>query len=413
MTSPRNSLKQHYQQVRTQTEYLCQPLETEDFQVQSIIQTSPPKWHIAHMSWFFETFVLSHFDKHYRAFDKNYDYLFNSYYFTHGQMQPRAHRNLLSRPTLQQIWDYRRAVDEQVIAVIETTDEACWQELEFRVTLGLHHEQQHQELLLMDIKHNFSANPLQPVYRDDLNQRHLQQRESRWVEVCSGVVQQGHDGRGFAFDNESPRHSVITPEYKLADQLVSNEQYLEFIDAGAYDNPALWLADGWTVIQREQWKHPLYWNRENAGWSEFTLGGRQPLRPEEPVCHVSFYEADAFARWDGKRLPLEHEIEHVNASRPITGNFADSEIFHPCAAGEEAHWYGDLWTWTASPYTPYPGFKPLQGSMGEYNGKFMSSQMVLKGGSCVTPAGHTRASYRNFFYPDERWAFTGIRLADN
>lgn len=413
MPSSPVSLAQRFKQVRAQTEYLCQPLETDDFQVQSNLQTSPPKWHIAHMSWFFETFVLSHFDSRYQVFDSEFDFIFNSYYFTHGEMHPRAKRHLLTRPTLKRVWDYRQAIDEKMLELFDRVDDARWSDLEFRLTLGLHHEQQHQELLLMDIKQNFSSNPLQPVYRDDLNQCVNQPRETGWVKVGAGVVQQGHDGEGFAFDNESPRHPVISRGYRLADQLVTNRQYLEFIDDGAYHNPALWLSDGWAFIQQQQCRHPLYWREESGGWSEFTLGGRRPLRPDEPVCHISFYEADAFARWVGKRLPLEHEIEHVIASHPLNGNFADSELYHPAIAGKAAHWYGDLWTWTASPYTAYPGFKPLQGSMGEYNGKFMSNQMILKGGSCVTPAGHTRASYRNFFYPDERWAFTGIRLADD
>jgi len=265
----------------------------------------------------------------------------------------------------------------------------------------------------MDIKHNFSVNPLKPAYRDDLKIPLGETRPMRWLERGGGIQQIGHEGRGFAYDNETPRHDVLMQEHRLADRFITNGEYMEFIQDGGYENSALWLSDGWAIIQREGWRHPLYWQHIEERWMQFTLGGMRKLNPHEPVCHISFYEADAYARWAGKRLPMESELESVLADHTVTGNFTDSGLFHPAPAADEGQWFGDLWAWTASPYSAYPGFKPLAGSMGEYNGKFMSNQMVLKGGCCVTPHGHTRASYRNFFYPDERWIFNGLRLAED
>lgn len=409
----REALTREFYRVRRRTENLCAPLATDDLQIQSIAQTSPPKWHIAHVSWFFEAFVLPYFDPGYRAFDDRFDYLFNSYYYTHGHMYPRPQRGLLSRPTVEQIYAYRAHVDAQMHRLIEDVDDAQWQELVIRVALGLNHEQQHQELLLMDVKHNFSVNPLKPAYRKDLLAPPGKTRETRWIERAGGIHRVGHDGEGFAFDNETPRHEVLLIDHRLADRFVTNEEYMAFVESGGYRNPALWLSDGWALLQREGWHHPLYWGNQDGEWMQFSLGGLRELNPHEPVCHLSYYEADAYARWAGKRLPLEAELEAQLAVQPVTGNFADRDLLHPAPAGSGGQWYGDLWTWTGSPYTAYPGFKPLAGSMGEYNGKFMSNQMVLKGGCCVTPAGHTRASYRNFFYPEERWAFTGLRLAEN
>ena len=409
----REALIAEFERVRRYTETLCAPLATDDYQIQSIAQTSPPKWHIAHVTWLFEAFVLPHFDPGYKPFHPGFDFLFNSYYYTHGHMHPRPKRGLLSRPTVEEVYHYRAYVDERMRRLMESVDEAKWEELAFYVILGLNHEEQHQELLLMDIKHNLSVNPLKPAYREDLAMPSGENRPLRWLEQAGGIRQAGHAGAGFAYDNETPRHEVLLRDHRLADRFVTNGEYLEFIKDGGYTEPALWLSDGWALIQGGNCHHPLYWLHTEDGWQQFTLGGMRELNPHEPVCHLSFYEADAYARWAGKRLPLESELEALLAELPVTGNFADSDLLHPAPAGEAGQWYGDLWAWTASPYTAYPGFKPLAGSVGEYNGKFMSNQMVLKGGCCATPGDHIRATYRNFFYPDECWAFTGLRLAED
>lgn len=409
----RETLIAEFERVRSYTETLCSPLATDDYQIQSIVQTSPPKWHIAHVSWFFEAFVLTHFEHGYKPFHPSFDFLFNSYYYTHGKMYPRPNRGLLSRPTVEEVYRYRAHVDASMRHLMETVDGTQWEALAFRVILGLNHEEQHQELLLMDVKHNYSVNPLRPAYRDDLKTAQGIARPARWLERSGGIRQIGYGDSGFAYDNETPRHNVLVQDHSLADRFITNSEYLAFIDDGGYANPALWLSDGWALIQREGWHHPLYWQQDESSWIQFTLGGMRALNLHEPVCHISFYEADAYARWAGKRLPLESELEILLAEYPVTGNFADSEQFHPAPAGDTGQWFGDLWAWTGSPYARYPGFKPLAGSMGEYNGKFMSNQMVLKGGCCATPYGHSRASYRNFFYPEERWAFTGLRLAED
>ena len=406
------TLIEAYRKVRRHTELLCEPLAAEDYQVQSIDETSPPKWHIAHVTWFFETFVLSRYAPGYAPYRREYDYLFNSYYYTHGQMHPRPRRGMLSRPIVGEVFDYRARVDEAVTRLLEEATDRDREELYARITLGLHHEQQHQELLLMDVKHNFSVNPLKPAYREDLAAPPGETRPARWIEREGGIEEVGHAGGGFAFDNETPRHTRLLRDHRLADRFVTNGEYLAFIDDGGYDDPALWLSDGWSLIQGEGWRHPLYWEARD-GWRQFTLGGMRDLNPHEPVCHLSYYEADAYARWAGKRLPLEEELETLLARQPIAGNFVDSGYLHPAPAGGNGQWFGDLWAWTASPYTAYPGFKPLGGAMGEYNGKFMSNQMVLKGGCCLTPADHVRSSYRNFFYPRDRWPCTGLRLAED
>ncbi len=411
--SNRETVIAEFDRVRRHTELLCAPLEIDDYQIQSIVQTSPPKWHIAHVTWLFETFVLQHFISGYKLFNSRFDYLFNSYYYTHGEMHPNARRGMLSRPTLDEVYRYRAYVNDRMKELMENAEDAKWQELVFYVILGLNHEEQHQELLLMDVKHNFSVNPLLPAYRDNLPSPQSETRAVRWLERAGGIHLVGHDNGGFSYDNETPRHDVLLRDFRLADRFVTNGEYLEFIKADGYIDPALWLSDGWSLIQRESWRCPLYWKQVDGGWNQFTLGGLRALNLHEPVCHLSFYEADAYARWAGKRLPLESELEILLAEQSVTGNFADSELFHPSPAAHQGQWYGDLWAWTASPYTAYPGFKPLAGSVGEYNGKFMSNQMVLKGGCCATPSGHTRASYRNFYYPEQRWAFTGLRLAED
>ena len=413
LESPRQELIAEFIRVRQFSEDLCAPLQPEDYQIQSIVQTSPPKWHLAHVSWLFEAFVLSRFKPDYQVFDPHFDFLFNSYYFTHGKMHPRAQRGMLTRPTVDQVYHYRAHVDTQMRELISTINEHDWEDLNFLVILGLNHEQQHQELMLMDIKHNFSVNPLKPAYREDLNCPSAKPVGLDYLEYRGGTHTIGHQGNGFAYDNESPRHDVLLEDFRIANRLVTNAEYLEFIEDGAYDKPEFWLSDGWSLLQNGAPKHPLYWIPQDKGWAQFTLGGLRELNLDEPVCHVNYYEADAFARWSGKRLPLESELEIALSARPIEGNFREDGLLHPAPARGEGQWYGDLWTWTASPYTAYPGFKPLAGSVGEYNGKFMSNQMVLRGGSCVTPTEHIRASYRNFFYPNECWAFTGIRLAED
>jgi ergothioneine biosynthesis protein EgtB len=407
----RENLAAAFLAARHASEGICEPLAIDDFQVQSVTETSPPKWHLAHVTWFFETFVLSHYDPDYRPFSPAFAYLFNSYYETVGAMHPRPRRGLLSRPAVEEIRRYRAHVDEQVVALIHDVPESLFSDLAFRIDLGINHEQQHQELLYMDIKHNFSVNPLRPAYLADLPEPAGESPELRWVERPGGIREIGHAGGGFAFDNETPRHRALLGEHRLASRLVTNGEFLAFLEDGGYTRPELWLADGWAHVNNNDWRCPLYWEKEDDGWCQFTLGGLRPLNPHEPVCHVSLYEADAYARWAGKRLPAETELETVLAERPVAGNFADRGLLQP--APGDGQWYGDLWEWTATPYGPYPGFRPLDGSMGEYNGKFMCNQMTLRGGSCATPAGHVRATYRNFFYPRDRWAFTGIRLAED
>ena len=412
-SASRDKLVAAYARIRAATQQLCKPLAADDYQVQSEEWISPPKWHIAHMSWLLENFVLARFITDYTPFNEAFDYLFSSASYTQGHMLPRAQRGLLSRPTLAEIRDYREYVDEQMTNLVTSVAEYDWRELSSLVRLGLQHEQQHQELLLMDIKQNFFANPMKPAYRHDLRSPRGEQRPISWLLFGRGVYQIGHAGNGFAFDNESPRHEQLLPGYRLADRLITNSEYLDFIMDGGYDNPSLWLAEGWAMIKQQELTHPLYWQRGDSGWKQFTLGGLRKLNPAEPVCHVSYYEADAFARWAGKRLPLEAEIEIALQKKAVHGNFIDNGFLHPSPAGDTGQWFGDLWTWTASPYTAYPGFKPVAGAMDEYNGRLMSGRMVLKGGSCVTPPGHVRASYRNFFHPHERRAFSGIRLADD
>ncbi|MCU7796804.1 MAG: ergothioneine biosynthesis protein EgtB [Candidatus Thiodiazotropha sp. (ex Myrtea spinifera)] len=407
-------LLSRYEAVRAVSELICEPLEIDDYQLQSIVETSPPKWHLAHVSWFFETFVLSHFRTDYRSYHPDFNYIFNSYYYTVGNMHPRPKRGMLSRPTVEEVYSYRRHVDEQMRALMASVGSSQWEDLAFRVTLGLNHEQQHQELLLMDIKHNLSVNPLQPTYRSDLPESLTVATPVSWEGRAGGLYEIGHTGKGFSFDNETPRHQVLLRDHSLANRLVTNREYLEFIDDGGYQQPALWMADGWTLINRHDWQHPLYWRFDEGMWREYTLGGTRDLNPDQPVSHVSFFEADAFTRWAGKRLPSEAELElMLNEQQKEEGNFYRTGYLHPMVALPKGQWFGDLWNWTSTSYASYPGFKPLKGAMGEYNGKFMSNQMVLKGGCCVTPSDHIRASYRNFYYPHDRWPFTGIRLAED
>ena len=403
------SLAEAYGAVRSLTSELCRGLEPEDMVVQSMPDASPAKWHLAHTSWFFEHFVLEPQLPGYRVFHPDYGYLFNSYYNTVGTMHPRPARGLLSRPLSADVLRYREHVDRHLLELIgRRKDDATLGAL---ITLGLNHEQQHQELLLMDIKHLFSLNPLKPVWRESPRAAAQKPVALKYLPRTGGLFPIGHVGTGFAFDNETPRHQELVPDHAIATRPVSNAEYREFIRAGAYRTPELWLSDGWTTVQREGWDRPLYWSVDMT--AEFTLGGLREIEPAAPVVHVSYYEADAYARWAGARLPTEAEWESLAAEQPVAGNFLDSGLFQPAAPGTEglAQLYGDVWEWTASPYMAYPGFKPLAGSLGEYNGKFMANQLVLRGGCCVTPTGHVRASYRNFFYPHQRWQFGGLRLA--
>lgn len=413
--SPRRQLLLSYQRVRQRSEQICQPLTVEDHGIQTMSEVSPPKWHLAHTTWFFEEFLLRPSATDYRAYHPRFGYLFNSYYQTVGQMHPRPQRGLLSRPTTDEIYRYRAHVNDAMAALIDAVDDARWDDFAFRVTLGLHHEQQHQELLLTDIKHIFASNPLRPVYLPASAPPGPAASPLQWVDFPAGMVRIGHEGHEFAYDNETPRHRAWLDDFRLASRLATNAEYLEFMQSDGYRRPELWLSDGWRTVQAGGWGAPLYWESLDGQWWHMTLHGMQPVDPHAPVCHVSLYEADAFARWQGARLPTETEWEVVAARLPVAGNLYESGHLHP-RAGEQNETglrqvFGDTWEWTQSPYAPYPGFKPLPGALGEYNGKFMCNQAVLRGGSCATPASHIRATYRNFFYPAERWQFTGIRLA--
>ena len=396
---------ERFLRVRRQTEELVRDLSDEDMLLQSMPDASPAKWHLAHSSWFFETFILAS-DPDYRPFDPTFAYLFNSYYEAVGDRHPRPQRGLLSRPSAEVVRAYRAHVDAEMTRRLESAIDAP-----DLLELGLNHEQQHQELILMDIKHAFSQNTLQPAYAHREPRPAASIAPLRWRSFDGGLLDIGHAGNAFAFDNETPRHHMWVEPFQLASRLVTAGEWRDFIDDGGYRTPALWLSDGWAAIIRDGWQAPLYWKRQDDHWDVFTLTGTRPIDPAQPVVHISYYEADAFARWAGKRLPTESEWEVAAATshdpRGSTG-------LHPEAArgGEDIEQlFGAAWQWTASPYVPYPGFRPAPGAVGEYNGKFMSGQMVLRGSACVTPVGHARATYRNFFPPSARWAFSGVRLA--
>jgi ergothioneine biosynthesis protein EgtB len=402
-----------YAEVRHRTEALCVPLETDDYQVQSVIDASPPKWHLAHVTWFFETFLLKPFLRGYRPLDARYERLFNSYYNTVGPFHPRAQRHTLSRPTVAEVYKYRAYVDQHMVELIARCAPADRATVEERLTLGLNHEQQHQELLLMDIKRNFFANPMYPAYSDMPTFGSRESVPMGWLDFPGGIREVGYAGTAFSFDNELPRHKVLLRDHRMASRPVTNGEYLEFMRDGGYRRPDLWLSDGWGAVTERHWDAPLYWIDTGGTWHEMTLSGLRPVELSEPVCHVSYYEADAYARWKGMRLPSEAEWEVAVGGAPIDGNFVETARYHPRpATGLQDHqWYGDVWEWTASTYSPYPGYKAMAGALGEYNGKFMANQFVLRGGCCATPQSHVRATYRNFFYPHDRWPFTGIRLS--
>jgi ergothioneine biosynthesis protein EgtB len=404
------SLLQRYLDIRRTTERLCEPLAVEDYVVQAMPDASPAKWHLAHVSWFFETFVLRQSAADYRPLDDRYAVLFNSYYNGVGPQFERLARGTLSRPTVADVFAYRAHVDKAMMALLDGANGVV--PAAPVIELGLHHEQQHQELLVTDLKYNLGANPLRPAYRA-LSRPRLATPPHAFVEFSGGVVEIGHAGPAFAFDNERPRHRVALAPYALGSRPVTNAEYLDFVEAGGYRQPDVWLSDGWRAVRERDWRAPLYWERVDGVWHAYTLGGVAPLEADAPVVHVSYYEADAYARWRRARLPTEAEWEHAAAGQPVDGHLLDDTPDEPQPASHAglAQLFGDVWEWTASAYLPYPGFRPLAGSLGEYNGKFMVNQMVLRGGSCATPRSHIRTSYRNFFPPDARWQFSGIRLA--
>jgi ergothioneine biosynthesis protein EgtB len=408
---------ERYSDVRSASEALAAPLSPEDCAAQSMPDASPVKWHLAHTSWFFETFVLEREVPGYAPFHPDFRVLFNSYYNTVGPQHARPERGLVTRPDLDTVRAYRRHVDEHVLRLLDAGEPSdAAREV---VEIGLHHEQQHQELILTDVLHLFSRSPLRPAYRAGGTRPDAKPTPLRWHGHPGGLVEIGHEGGGFAFDNEGPRHRVHLVPFELASRLVSNGEYRAFMEDGGYERPELWLSDAWARVQADGWRAPLYWERRDGAWCQLGLAGLAEVHPDEPVCHVSFYEADAYARWAGARLPGEAEWEVVasecaDATSPAA-NFVERGVLAPAGApetdGAPVQLFGDCWEWTGSPYGPYPGYAPPPGALGEYNGKFMANQIVLRGGSCATPASHVRATYRNFFFPDARWQWSGIRLA--
>lgn len=424
----------YYNRVRRDSEYFCEPLEIEDYGIQTMPEVSPPKWHLAHTSWFFETLLLKPFNGGYREYHPKFAVLFNSYYDTIGTYHPRNQRGVLSRPTTDEIYSYRKYVDNAMHELLSQTNHLHRQDILSRTILGLNHEQQHQELLLTDIKHIFASNPLRPTYKQKFSKHNTdpiakKQKKSKinWIEFSGGIKSIGltHDAsssKNFSYDNEGPKHKVLLENFKLASKPVSNGEYLEFINSGGYQQVELWLSDAWKIVNDQKWQAPLYWEKINGDWWYMTLSGMQEVDQYAPVSHVSFYEAAAYARWvnlkqPGVRLPTEAEWEVAANELPIEGNLRETGVLQPQSFRQDSsknnllQMFGDVWEWTQSAYAAYPGYHAAIGPLGEYNGKFMSSQMVLRGGSCVTPVDHLRVSYRNFFYPHERWQFSGFRLA--
>ncbi len=390
----------------------------EDYVVQSMPDVSPTKWHLAHTTWFFETFILKKWVTAYRAEIPQYAYLFNSYYNAAGDMHRRDLRGLISRPTVDETHRYRSSVDSDIDKLISRADEKLFAEIEPIVILGIHHEQQHQELLITDIKHVFAQNPLYPVFRErNIDVVSANAAPMNFIDFEETIAEIGHEGSGFSYDNEGPRHRALVLAFSLASRPVTNGEYLEFIDAGGYARSEFWLSLGWMTVNEQRWQAPLYWSKRDGAWWNFTLSGPRPVDESQPVTHISYFEADAFANWRSARLPTEFEWERAAAKIDIDGNFVESETFHPQpgrSSGQDRHlaqMFGDVWEWTRSAYSPYPGYRAAPGALGEYNGKFMCNQYVLRGGSCATSGSHIRRTYRNFFPPEKRWQFTGIRLA--
>ena len=425
-TGANDALLSRFLKVRAQTSALVAPLSNEDAVLQSMPDASPAKWHLAHTSWFFETFILARWQPNYQPFDASFKVLFNSYYNGVGDKHPRAERGLISRPDLQTVLAYRYSITEQMVQLLSNPggDQPLNNELVELAWLGCNHEEQHQELILTDLKHLLSKNPLRPAYQARWPLTAIEARKPRWHQYEGGLIKMGHIGKYFAFDNESPQHKVFLEPYELASHPVTHGDFAAFIADGGYQRAELWLSMGWDWVQASQAAAPMYWEQHEQKWLTYTLHGMIEIDANTPICHINFFEADAYARWRGARLPTEAEWEHsasqVVASSPtIIGNFQESHALHPLAMREEAlsdhpqQMFGDVWEWTASAYLGYPGYVPEAGAVGEYNGKFMCNQFVLRGGSCATPQQHIRHTYRNFFPPDARWQFSGLRLARN
>ncbi|RDX37493.1 ergothioneine biosynthesis protein EgtB [Kangiella sp. HD9-110m-PIT-SAG07] len=416
-------ITKHFESIRKLTEDLCQGLDVEDYNLQAMADTSPVKWHLAHTSWFFETIILKRFESDFEPFHEQFEYLFNSYYNAIGEQFLRPNRHLLSRPTVAEVFEYRRNINERMVELLSSAEGNPKTDILPLTVLGINHEQQHQELLLTDLKYNFYQNPLMPSYRHaetDPPENSVNDLKQRWITFDSGVCTIGKalsDGvaEKFGFDNESPQHKHYLQGFQMCSCLITNAEYIDFIEQGGYQRSELWLSDGWAVKNEHGWKAPLYWFKKDDAWYHYTLDGVKKVQDSEPVAHVSYYEADAFAAWKGARLPTEQEWERVAAEQLVSGSFLQAEHLKPIApkTGDAVvkQVFGELWQWTSSSYSPYPGYRPLAGAVGEYNGKFMINQYVLRGGSCVSSQGHIRATYRNFFYPDARWQFSGIRLA--
>ena len=402
-----------FRSIRAFTHFI-EPLETEDFVIQPMENASPTKWHLAHTSWFYETFVLDKYLPGFKSLHPQYAYFFNSYYLQTGVPFTRAKRGLLSRPTVKEVFEYRAYVNEQMESFMLGCDDEIWAEVAPVIEIGNNHEQQHQELIITDLKFLLAQNPLLPVYREASIKKNEPASELKWIAFDEGVVEIGNKGDEFTYDNEHPTHKTFVQSFELADRLITNGEYLEFIEAGGYEKSVYWLDEGWSIVNSEQWKAPLYWFKRGGDWMQFTLSGARAVDLSEPVTHISYFEADAFARWKGVRLPTEQEWEFACGDLEIEGNFVDGHSFHPLASLKKEglkQMFGDAWEWTMSSYSPYPNYRPLPGALGEYNGKFMANQYVLRGGSCATSKSHIRKTYRNFFPASARWQFSGIRLA--
>jgi ergothioneine biosynthesis protein EgtB len=412
----RDSLLKSYNKVRAFSRKLAKPLTREDYVVQSMPDVSPTKWHLAHTSWFFEAFILSKTEKKYKSLHPQYNFLFNSYYVQVGERHSRPKRGLISRPTVDEVYEYREYVDKNMNKVLKNLDDKKFAKIAKVIEIGIHHEQQHQELIVTDIKHVLSENPLYPTYKKSAGKKGKKKISSAgWINFDGGIYTIGNEGDNFGYDNEFPPHKTYLEPFSLSSRLVTNGEYLEFLNDGGYSKPELWLSDGWNTVSSNDWKSPLYWIKKGGRWHHFSLGGLKELDLSQPVCHISFYEAEAFSRWAGARLPSEFEWEIASKDIKIAGNFVDNGNFHPVSTesgnSNLSQMYGDVWEWTRSPYLSYPGYETPPGALGEYNGKFMCNQMVLRGGSCATSKSHIRNSYRNFFPPDARWQFMGLRLS--
>ncbi|NBC27300.1 MAG: ergothioneine biosynthesis protein EgtB [Bacteroidetes bacterium] len=413
--SKREQILKRFKEVRSFTMELAEPLETEDYIIQIVEHASPAKWHLAHTSWFFEAFFLEKAMKSYQTKHPQYGYLFNSYYLQTGEPHCRNKRGNLSRPTVKKVLDYRQHINEHVFEFLENCTDEQFEEWEPIIEVGLHHEQQHQELMLTDLKIMFSNNPLHPAYLEKSRPKALPQSDLNWHHFDEGIYEVGHPGGSFGYDNEFPRHKTYIHDFELADRLITNGEYINFMESGGYEDPKYWLDEGYAQVVENEWDSPLYWQKNSGQWHQFTLNGLEPVDMNEPVTHVNYYEADAYARWAGCRLPTEFEWELAAEPLEVDGSFVDARHFHPVGANPAKtglkQMFGEVWQWTRSSYAAYPGYETFPGALGEYNGKFMCNQYVLRGGSCATSKNHFRKTYRNFFHTKFSWQFTGIRLA--